>query len=389
MAEGAPRTEGEARGTRSTALAERDDAAAPAPSEPTRGAGALPYVPQIDGLRFFSFLAVFLFHVQPFRTWWGAYGVHLFFTLSGFLITWLLLASEGREGVGLGRTVGVFYVRRALRIFPAYYLVLLVVLPFGTLLFPAWHAAYLYNVRVFWESLTGNAAPLLANYKSSGSHFWSLCVEEQFYLLYPWLLLLVPRARRAWFLAGLVLFSMACRAWFAAFHPETLYGLLLPVCTEYLGWGALAALLMKEGRFPRIPNRLLLYGALLALLVLIALPRPEGARGVELQFQPGLAQTARALVFTALVVGLWRDDRSLPARVLRLAPLVYLGKISYGLYLFHLFTFEPYAALVRRYPDLALVDRRIALLALTIAIASLSWFLFERPLNRLKDRMGR
>jgi peptidoglycan/LPS O-acetylase OafA/YrhL len=267
--------------------------------------------------------------------------------------------------------------------------VLLVVLPFGTLLFPAWHAAYLYNVRVFWASLQGEAGPLLANYKSSGSHFWSLCVEEQFYLVYPWLLLLVPRARRLPFVAGMIVLSMACRAWFAAYRPESLYGLILPVCAEYLGWGALAALLLKQGRFPRIPNGVLLYGALLALAILIALPRPEGARGVELQFQPGLAQTARALVFTALVVGLWRDDRSLPARILRRAPLVYLGKISYGLYLFHLFTFEPYAALVRRYPELGVVDRRIALLALTIAVASLSWFAFERPLNRLKDRLGR
>jgi peptidoglycan/LPS O-acetylase OafA/YrhL len=194
--------------------------------------------------------------------------------------------------------------------------------------------------------------------------------------------------RRLPYVAGMIVLSMACRAWFAAYRPESLYGLILPVCAEYLGWGALAALLLKQGRFPRIPNGVLLYGALLALAILIALPRPEGARGVELQFQPGLAQTARALVFTALVVGLWRDDRSLPARILRRAPLVYLGKISYGLYLFHLFTFEPYAALVRRYPDLAVVDRRIALLALTIAVASLSWFAFERPLNRLKDRVA-
>jgi peptidoglycan/LPS O-acetylase OafA/YrhL len=365
------------------------------PASPAAPAPGARHHPQLDGLRALAVLLVCWHHWAP-RRWhvgihWGSVGVDLFFVLSGFLITGILLACRRaveERRVTTGATLRSFYVRRALRIFPAYYLVLLAVLPFGTLLFPGWHAAYLYNVRVFWASLQGEAGPLLANYKSSGSHFWSLCVEEQFYLVYPWLLLLVPRARRLPFVAGLIVLSMACRAWFAAYRPESLYGLILPVCAEYLGWGALAALLLKQGRFPRIPNRVLLYGALLALAVLIALPRPEGARGVELQFQPGLAQTARALVFTALVVGLWRDDRSLPARILRRAPLVYLGKISYGLYLFHLFTFEPYAALVRRYPDLALVDRRIALLALTIAVASLSWFAFERPLNRLKDRVA-
>ncbi len=345
----------------------------------------MPYVRQLDGLRFFSFLAVFLFHCFPARRWFGAYGVHLFFTLSGFLITYLLLASEKP---GLARTVGVFYARRALRIFPAYYVLLLLVLPFGTLVFPGWHAAYLYNLRVFWESTQGSAGALLANYKSTGSHFWSLCVEEQFYLTYPWMLLLVPRARRALLLAGLIVFSMASRAYLAARHPDTLYGLLLPVCAEYLAWGGLAAVLLQQGRFPALPNAWLVWGGLGATLALCLVPRPENVTAIHIQFQPGLMQTVRALVFTALIVGLWRDPASWPARFLSLPPLVYLGKISYGLYLYHLFTFDPFAALLRRVPQLGAIDRSVALLALTIAAASLSWFLVERPLNRLKGRIS-
>jgi len=344
----------------------------------------MPYTRQIDGLRFFSFLGVFLFHCWPGRFWFGAYGVHLFFTLSGFLITYLLLASERPS---LLQTVGVFYARRSLRIFPAYYLALLLVLLLGEPRFPAWHATYLFNVRVFVASTLGNANPILASFKTTGSHFWSLCVEEQFYLVYPWLFLLVPPARRALFLAGMLLFSMASRAYLAALHDTTLYGLLLPVCAEYLAWGALAALLLQQKRFPAIPNGLLLWGGLLGTLALCCVPRPD-LGPIQLQFQPGIMQTVRALVFTVLIVGLWRDSTSWPARFLSLPPLVYLGKISYGLYLYHLLTFEPYAALVRALPWVAKLDHNLALLLLTIAMASVSWFLVELPLNRLKDRLS-
>ncbi len=344
----------------------------------------MPYTRQIDGLRFFSFLAVFLFHCQPGRLWFGAYGVHLFFTLSGFLITYLLLASERPS---LLQTVGVFYARRSLRIFPAYYLALLLVLLLGEPRFAAWHATYLFNVRVFVASVAGNANPILTNYKGTGTHFWSLCVEEQFYLVYPVLFLLVPRARRALFLVGMLLLSMASRAYLAAFHPTTLYGLLLPVCAEYLAWGALAALLLQQKRFPAIPNGFLLWGGLLGTLALCTLPRPADLGPIQLQFQPGWMQTIRALAFTALIVGLWRDSTSWPARFLSWAPLVYLGKISYGLYLYHLLTFEPYAALVRGLPWVASIHD-LALLLLTIAMASASWFLMELPLNRLKDRLS-
>jgi peptidoglycan/LPS O-acetylase OafA/YrhL len=163
---------------------------------------------------------------------------------------------------------------------------------------------------------------------------------------------------------------------------------LLPVSAEYLAWGALAALLLHEERFPAVPNGLLLWGGLAVTLGLCALPRPSGATAVALQFQPGLAQTARALAFTALICGLWRDSGSLVARFLRLAPLVFLGKISYGLYLYHLFTFQPWDALVRHVPALAALGHDVGLFLLTLAMAVASWFLVERPLNRLKDRIA-
>jgi peptidoglycan/LPS O-acetylase OafA/YrhL len=344
----------------------------------------MPYVRQIDGLRFFSFLAVFLFHCQPRKLWFGAYGVHLFFTLSGFLITWLLLASEGPSR---WYTVVVFYARRALRIFPAYYLAIGLGLALGTLLLPHWHAIYLYNLRVFYASTQVDVTPFFARYKGTGTHFWSLCIEEQFYLVYPWLLLMVPRARRALFLGGLIVLAMASRALLAAAQPTCLYGLLLPVCAEYLAWGALAALLLKERRFPAIPNGLLLWGGLLATLGLCFLPRPPGASPLQLQFQPGSMQTVRALAFTALIVGLWRDRASPLTRFLRLGPLVFLGKISYGLYLYHLFVFEPYEALVRALPWVARLNHDLVLLGLTVAFATVSWYGVERPLNRLKDRL--
>lgn len=342
------------------------------------------YVPQIDGLRFFAFLGVFLFHCNLIRWWFGAYGVHLFFTLSGFLITYLLLESELPDKV---RTVGIFYGRRALRIFPAYYTAIALALPFGHLLFPEWQLVYLYNMRVFHESTLGIPSHLFNGWQSSGVHFWSLCVEEQFYLTYPWILLLVPKPRRVILLAALIVLSIASRAVLATLYPNTFYGLLLPVVAEYLAWGGLAAVLLHENKFPPIPNPWLLWTCLVATIALCFAPRPEGLTPLQIQFQPGPLQTMRALVFIGLIVGLWRDSTSLPARFLQLKPIVYLGKISYGLYLYHLFTFDPFDALVRHDPRFGHLPRTLALLGLTIGVASLSWHFLEKPINALKKRL--
>ena len=144
-----------------------------------------PHSPQLDGLRAVAVAAVAYSHWLPdwqFGLPFGA-GVHLFFVLSGFLITRILLAL--RQAPDRGAAIARFYARRALRLFPAFYLVLGLAWIADVPLVRdtwAWHAAYLSNVRIASE----------AQWLGHVSHFWSLAVEEQFYLLWPWLLLATP-----------------------------------------------------------------------------------------------------------------------------------------------------------------------------------------------------
>src|SRR5262249_40880734 len=148
------------------------------------------YMPQLDGLRAVAVLAVVAHHTLPGPLVDalnpGAAGVRLFFVLSGFLITGILLGCrESMAQQGAGQALASFYARRFLRIFPLYYFALAVVLLAGVQEArdgAAWHLAYLSNVYGVRQGWLGSLA-----------HFWSLAVEEQFYLVWPALVLSLPR----------------------------------------------------------------------------------------------------------------------------------------------------------------------------------------------------
>ena len=203
----------------------------------TDGASARPlrYSPQLDGLRAVSVVAVAYSHWLPawqFGLPLGA-GVHLFFVLSGFLITRILLAL--RDLPRRGQAVGRFYVRRALRLFPAFYLVLglawLADVPLVRETW-AWHAAYLSNVRIASD----------ARWMGHVSHFWSLAVEEQFYLLWPWLIVWSPRTWLGPILAMAVLSGPASRYIAATVGLAEPFWALVPAgSADSLGVGALVA----------------------------------------------------------------------------------------------------------------------------------------------------
>ena len=159
---------------------------------PTDG-GVLRKMPQLDGLRAIAVLLVVWSHwasgyIHIFGTHLGVLGVQLFFVLSGYLISGILIDCSLRDNEGRQRwfVLRQFYIRRFLRIFPLYYAILglavyVNVPPFRTT-WP-WHAAYLSNVH-FW---------LVGSRESYGGHLWSLSVEEQFYLCWPMLMLFMPK----------------------------------------------------------------------------------------------------------------------------------------------------------------------------------------------------
>lgn len=347
---------------------------------------------QIDGLRFVAFLAVFLVHSDVARFWWGSYGVSLFFVISGFLITRILISYESRSRRELLRS---FYWRRALRIFPAYYVVLVVAAAtIGIAYLPAF-VFYVMNWGIFFYTWIDPAVADMAwdPVRMRGVHFWSLCVEEQFYLLFPLLFsLLQPGRARLRGLLALWALCIGFRLVFATFLPWTAYGLIPLVCGEYLVAGAVGAVVMegtsRAAESVRAAARQWLFPAGLALVVtLFAVFAPE-APSINHVTHPPPMQTLLALGFLAMVLGLWQTDNRWLLAVFNYAPFRFLGRISYGLYLIHLFMWplvdwlSRHSAAIRALPSFAVR------LGLTILLAAAMWHLVEAPMLKLKARFA-
>ena len=366
-----------------TALPER-------PASVARSGQTLGHRKQIDGLRWFAFLAVFLVHSDVTHFWWGSHGVSLFFVISGFLITRILIAFESRPRK---RALKSFYARRALRIFPAYYLVLgLAAATVGIAYLPT-YVLYVMNWGIFiytWiqPELVDRAWDPVRMY---GIHFWSLCVEEQFYLLFPLLFyfLRAGRARLYWLLAlwGL---SIGFRVLCAVFLPKAAYGLIPLVCGEYLIAGAVGAVVFAETSVAaeriRVAARQWMFPVGLALVVALFALFPPGTPSIDHVMHPPHMQTLLAFGFLAMVMGLWQTDNRWVLGLFNFAPIRYLGRISYGLYLIHLFMWplldwlSVRSSLIRDLPPFA------ARLGLTVLLAAAMWHFVEAPILKLKAR---
>lgn len=354
---------------------------------PDRSPGTpLRYMPQLDGLRALAVLAVCFDHWEiagrRFFRWveWGHMGVWLFFVLSGFLITDILLKTKAPIESGQRTTwdsARTFYIRRFLRILPIYYLTLFVT----ALLIPdirhlfLWHVTYTTD---FWTALHPHDYPY-------GIHFWTLGIEEQFYLAWPWIILLTPRR----WLSKVTIFSLALGVGYRALFQAGALGhshiaaLGLPILgnIDKFAWGALLAIYSE---LPDKRNRDLLanFGlwiGLPAVLLMEALYAHNHDSRLVLMFSSACA----GLFFTGVIAGAARGFAGPIGTILQSRPLVYSGKISYGLYLFHPFIPLLLLTLGMRLPHW--VWARFALFGVvTLIIATGSWYLFEAPINRCK-----
>lgn len=339
------------------------------------------YRREIDGLRAVAVLPVILFHAGVPAFGGGFVGVDVFFVISGYLITGILLNDLAQQRF----SIATFYERRARRILPALFVVMAACLPFAWLWLPPEDLEYFArsligtalfgsNINFWLESGYFDAAselkPLL--------HTWSLAVEEQFYLLFPLLLLaLRHRSRRATLLvlSGGTLASFALADWGAHHHPSANY-FLLPGRAWELGIGCVLAC-AQAGSAPSPRGRALREaGALLGLaLIAGAVALLDG----DTPF-PGRHALAPTLG-TALLILCARPD-TLTGRILGSRVLVGTGLVSYSAYLWHqpLFAFARYQGLEAG--DSAAIA---ACIALTFLLAWLSWRYVEQPF-RQRDR---
>jgi peptidoglycan/LPS O-acetylase OafA/YrhL len=315
-----------------------------------------PRVAALDGLRGCAIALVLAGHARTHQSQpLGAAGVTLFFVLSGYLITLILVRNRASATRGSLRS---FYGRRARRLLPALALLLFfdaaVRLLTGQSLVP---------VLLAGSYVTNLAAS--AGASSTLSHTWSLAMEEQFYIVWPLLLPLVWRLRRGTLvvlgaaavaaIARVVIYLMG--PWTVAyFSPATRCDAILVGCALALatarGWR------LPGGRWGR-----LVVGV--AVLVMCA-PFLWTSMGVSVALIPAVALASAALVAT-----LAQPGTTMLHRVLAVAPLRYVGRVSYGMYLWHPFVL---AAVV----GLAIPVPFVATLLISIALASASWVLIER-----------
>jgi len=352
-----------------------------------------PYQPALDGLRALAIAVVLLYHGQAGWVPGGFLGVDLFFVLSGYLITTLLLAEwEGRGAIDLKG----FWARRARRLLPALFLMLAAVAAYGALLAPAATRA-----RLRWDGLAtlGYVAnwrfaishlPYFAQFgdPSPLTHMWSLGIEEQYYLLWPLLLigLLGLAGRRAERglrtpLLGLVLLGALASALLMAllYQPgsdpsRVYYGTDTRAQALLLG-GALAIALARLGR--PLPRQLAdgLGVAGLAGLAVLLLRVPDTTTWL---YRGGFALAA-VVAGGAIVAAVQPEGDGRVRELLSLAPLPAVGRISYGLYLWH---WPVDVALSADRTRLGAVPLLAVRLAATFALALLSYFLLEQPIRQ-------
>jgi peptidoglycan/LPS O-acetylase OafA/YrhL len=375
------------------------------------------FFPALDGLRGIAFFLVFLQHYLSFP--WGWTGVNIFFVLSGFLITGILY--DTRDAPHRARS---FYIRRGLRIFPLYYGLWIILLLITPLLHWRWSWAwlawplYLGNFLRFvlpGSVVFGSPAEIVADAQLPSTiapplfmgHLWSLCVEEQFYLIWPWLVFWIRRRDLLLWICGIAVVVVPCLRILARqtaapwlLHQEILYR-LLPFQLDALLLGGFVALLWRSSaRHSMVrASRWIAAGAALVAIAYMARTIHPSDQNWCYDYRYPVWRFTWALSFAdvlaAAVIVCCLHPAGWLTRCLSFRPLRAIGRISYGAYIFHdlyhaeirsLFTeLGQHIPFLQRHAMLAIA---ISGMTVTLLLASLSYRYFETPFLNLKERLS-
>ncbi len=349
------------------------------------------YQPQMDGLRAVAVIAVLLHHFEgPFDTLlnFGTLGVRFFFVMSGFLITRLLLRARTRYESGDSSWQSEwsrFQMRRLVRTLPVYYLSLILA---AALALPSVRESLVWTLSF----LTNFYIAKLGYFPDTISHFWSLAVQEQFYFFWPFLIFFLPASWIKYSFAVLialgVLFRFYCIQTGAS---EVVRWFSLPGSFDCFAIGGLLAYFAKTHPtlIPRGATRwwsgAFALGAVYLASQLRYLPLANPLTiWIEL-----LEASAMGWVVACSVTGFggW------VGRLLSWGPLTYLGRISYGIYVYHILVAVLLHPVLAHYGlsgrnDLSDNVRFFSQLILTVSLSSLSWHYFEQPLLSVRERIG-
>lgn len=335
----------------------------------------------LEGIRCIAIVAVIWHHAQNSASAYmltrGFLGVDIFFVLSGFLISTLLIREKSRTGkIGLAN----FWMRRILRLTPAYYSLLLVLLLTYLVLKPhdAHTLALFRGLPIYAFYLSNWIEPDVPNLGVT----WSLATEEQFYLIWP-----IIEAFASPF-SAFVLWAIAVlanQAFNFAIFDITIHLSVLDVTFAPILLGvALGHLLNEQRTFDLLtkvagfPHATLFYATL--LLIILNVPVSDIS---------GLPRLTFHVITTLFICAVILSPTSATTRLLETKLVAFIGTISYGMYLYHMFCLHAARAIVSRlnfpsYPTVFLIG-----ILITIAVASASYYLLERPFLKLKNRYSK
>lgn len=324
----------------------------------------LGYIPALDGLRAVAVMLVLLTHASFQLGDNGVLGVDIFFTLSGFLITTLLLEENEKFG---NISLRAFYVRRFFRLFPALYTMLFFVLLYALAFRRGNDLNTIIGEITFSALYLNNISWMLGGGDILLGHTWSLAVEEQFYLLWPLTLLLGIsfKSIRA-LIFGLVFFISAC---VILKLSGRMSGIAVSLIYESVFIGCLAALFRWQ-----IGSKIIILDHLALLLILIVIIVGILPINWYMMIYNAGGRSLMGLITSLVILSIVNNRKGITSKLLSISPLVWVGKISYALYLWHV----PVFRIFRYHSTLPPAISFILKFLVTFFLATLSWNLIER-----------